>query len=135
MPLDPATALSRLAGIIDGGDREARQAATRGQSSLLLPGLSPRTRNLLVYGVAALVVLAFQGLAFSRAGEKTNPISVLFLIPLLGFALAYVVLRVGSRTRVAQEAPDLSVRLGFVLCFLIGPIGAVVSIALSYQSK
>jgi hypothetical protein len=132
--IDPATALSKLAGIMDRGDREARVAAERGYYPALLPGIRGQGRNLLVYGVAALAVLAVQGLAFSRTGAKTSPIPVLFVMPLIGFVVAYVVLRVGSRTRVAQETPTLSARLGFVLCFLIGPIGAVVW-ALSYKFR
>jgi hypothetical protein len=134
-PLEPAPALSRVASMMDTGDREARAAATRGEYPMLLPKLSLRGRNLLVYGLAALAVLALQGRAFAQDGAKTSPISVLFLFPLIGFAVAYLVLRIGSRTRVSQEPPDLSPRLGFVLCFLIGPIGALISVALSFQSR
>jgi hypothetical protein len=132
--VDPPIALSLVAGAIDRGDAEARQAAERGQYPALLPGWSSTSRNLLIYGVAALAVLGFQGLAFSRTGSETNPIAVLFVIPLMGFIVGYVVLSIGCRTRVAQNSPKQSTRMGFLLCFLIGPLAAVVVLILSLQS-
>jgi hypothetical protein len=133
--IDPATGLSELAATIDRADKAARDAATRGEYPALLPRLTGTARNLVFYGVAALLVLGFQALAFSRTSTETNPFGVLFLFPLIGFALAYVALRVGGRTRVAQEALDVSPRLGFLLCFLIGPIAAAVVVATSFSSK
>jgi hypothetical protein len=134
-PIEPAVALSQLAGAIDRGDAEALQAATRGEYPALLPKLSGPARGLLVYGIAALMVLALQGLAFSRTGSETNPIVVLFVIPLLGFAVGFLVLHVGGRTRVAQAAPEPPTRLGFVLCFLIGPLAGLVVLGLSLRSR
>ena len=133
--IDPATGLSELAATIDRADKGARDAATRGEYPALLPRLTGTARNLVFYGVAALVVLGLQAWAFSRTSTETNPFGVLFLFPLIGFALAYVALRVGGRTRVAQEALDVSPRLGFLLCFLIGPIAAAVVVATSFSSK
>ena len=132
--VDPPTALSELAATIDRGDVEARQAATRGQYPALLPGWTATMRSLLVYGVAALAVLALQGLAFSRSGTETNPIVVLFMFPLIGFGVGYVVLNLGSRTRTVLPAPNLPTRLGFLLCFLIGPLAALVAVLTSLQS-
>lgn len=133
--VDPPIALSQLAGAIDRADVEARRAATRGEYPALLPGLSGTARSLLVYGIAALVVLGFQGLAFSRAGTETNPIMVLFVIPLVGFVIGYLVLSIGGRTRVVGAAPNASTRLGFLLCFLIGPLAGLVTVALSMRSR
>ena len=133
--IGPATGLSELAATIDRADVAARDAATRGEYPALLPRLTGTARNLVFYGVAALLVLGLQALAFSRTSTETNPFGVLFLFPLIGFALAYVALRVGGRTRVAQEALDVSPRLGFLLCFLIGPIAAAVVVATSFSSK
>jgi uncharacterized membrane protein YidH (DUF202 family) len=132
--IDPPIALSMLAGAIDRGDAEARQAAERGEYPALLPNWSSTSRSLLVYGLAALAVLGFQGLAFSRTGTETNPIAVLFVIPLIGFVLGFVVLGIGGRTRVAQSSTNQSTRMGFLLCFLIGPLAAVVVLILSLQS-
>lgn len=132
--LEPATGLSQLAGIIDRGDTEANLAASRGSYAALLPQQSERVRSLIVYGIAALVILAFQGLAFVRDGTDTNPIMVLFLIPLIGFVLGYLVVSIGSRTRVVQPVSNLYTRMGFLLCFLIGPLAAVVAVATSFQS-
>jgi hypothetical protein len=132
--IDPPIALSQLAGAIDRGDVAARQAATRGEYPALFPGLSGVMRSVVIYGVAALVVLGFQGLAFMRTGTETNPIMVLFVIPLIGFVVGYLVLSIGGRTRVAQEAPDSHTRLGFLLCFLIGPLAALVVVLNSLRS-
>jgi hypothetical protein len=132
---DPAVRLRELAQIIDRGDAEARSAAERGEYPALLPKLSATARSLVVYGLAALGIVAFQALGFSRSGTETSPITVLFLIPLVGFVIAFLVLKVGGRTRVTQSSVDTSTRLGFVLCFLIGPLAAAVSVAMSFQSK
>jgi hypothetical protein len=80
------------------------------------------------------VVLGFQGLAFMRTGTETNPIMVLFVIPLIGFVVGYLVFSIGGRTRVAQETPDSHTRLGFLLCFLIGPLAALVVVLNSLRS-
>ena len=134
--VDPPIALSQLAGAIDRGDAESLQAATRGEYPALLPRMSGLTRGLLVYGIAALVVLAFQGLAFSRTGTETNPFMVLFVLPLIGFVVAYLVLSIGGRTRVVQGVPATApTRLGFVLCFLIGPLAGLVIVGMSLQSR
>jgi hypothetical protein len=132
--VDPPTALSQLAGIIDRGDTEARDAATRGHYPALLPAWSGTMRSLLVYGIAALAVLALQGLAFFQTGTETNPFLVLFVFPLIGFGIGYVVLNLGSRTRTAVPPPNLPTRLGFLLCFLIGPLAALVAVLTSLQS-
>jgi hypothetical protein len=132
---DPRTALTEVERTINLGDVEARRAATRGEYPALLPKLSGTARAVIVYGIAALGILAFQRLGFSRAGTETNPITVLFVIPLVGFLVAFLVLRLGGRTRVARPAVDSSTRLGLVLCFLIGPVGAAVSVLMSLQSR
>ena len=134
--VDPPIALSQLAGAIDRGDAASLQAATRGEYPALLPGMTGMVRGLLVYGIAALVVLGFQGLAFSRGGTETNPIMVLFVIPLIGFVVAFLVLSIGGRTRVLQGVPaNPPTRLGFVLCFLIGPLAGLVIVGMSLQSR
>jgi hypothetical protein len=133
--LDPAPGLSQLARIIDRGDAEARLAGSRGAYPALLPRQPEWLRCLIVYGIAALAIVALQGLAFLQRGTETNPIMVLFLIPLIGFVVGYLVLSIGSRTRVTQPvAANLHTRMGFLLCFLIGPLAAVVVAATSWQS-
>jgi hypothetical protein len=133
--IEAPIALSDLAAAIDRGDGEARIAAERGEYPALLPGWSSTTRSLLVYGVAALIVLAFQGLAFNRTGTDTNPFLVLFIIPLIGFAVAFLVLSLGGRARVAQSSASQSTRMGFLICFLIGPVAAAVVLILSLQDS
>jgi hypothetical protein len=134
-PIDPATGLSQVAGTIDLGDTEATQAATRGEQAALLPGMSGTGRGLVVYGIAALLVLGLQALAFSRTGTETNPIIVLFILPLIGFGVGFLVLGIGGRTRVAQAAEASPTRMGFLLCFLIGPVAGLVVLALSLRSR
>lgn len=81
---EPSTGLSELGRKLDEGDAAARRAAERGEYPSLLPGLSGTARSVLVFGIAALVILGLQGLAFARTGTETNPIMVLFVIPLIG---------------------------------------------------
>jgi hypothetical protein len=149
--VEPSTDLERAAGILDQGDLEARRASARGERPALLPKLSPIGRSLAVYGSAALVVLLVQALAFLQTGSKTNPFLVLFVIPMIGFAVAYGVMTVGgrprtkqvvepdpryrSRTQVTQLTPKNYIRLGFLLCFGIGPLAAAVLVLVSIQSK
>lgn len=133
--IEPQTGLRRVAQLLDAADEQALMAQARGHRATLLPKMSSTVRSLAVYGSAALVVLVLQLLAFRHSGDDTNPILVLFVIPALGFAVAYVVLAVGSRTRVAQDPVAARTRLGFLLCFGIGPIAAVIEIAASVQSK
>jgi hypothetical protein len=133
--VDPATNLTQVAELIDGADREATMAGERGNSPILFPGLSTTMRSLVIYGAAAFVILVGQLLAFRHAGDKTSPILVLFVIPAIFFAIAWVVLAVGGRTRVTQAAVRARTRLGFVLCFAIGPIVLILVIASSFSNK
>jgi hypothetical protein len=132
---EPSPGLGQLGGAIDRAKAASTEAATRGQYPAVLPKLTGTVRNLVFYGIAALLVLGLQARYFEKTGTEMNPIAVLFVIPLIGFGLAYIALRVGGRTRMATEPPDVSPRLGFLLCFLIGPIAAAVSVATSFQSK
>jgi hypothetical protein len=133
--IEPPIALTQVAQFIDLTDAEARRASERGHQPLLFARLSPTVRSLVVYGSAALVVLVLQILAFRGSGDKTNPILVLFLIPAICFGIAFAVVSLGNRTRVAQEAIRGRTRLGFVLCFGIGPIAAALLIASSLSGK
>jgi hypothetical protein len=131
--VDPATSLATIEGAIDRGDREARQAAERGQYAGILPGLTPLARSLAVYGVAALVILALQlpqwaslidvGTGKTAPEDGPDPILTLFLIPAIVFAVAYAVLRLGVRTRMDTPKQRPRTRLGFLLCFAVGPLG------------
>ena len=132
--IEPATALGDVGRAIDLGDAEARRAAERGQYPSLLPGASVALRSVAVYGVAALVILAFQGAAFARSGQHTNAVGVLFLIPAIMFAVAFLVLSIGSRTRMATAAVPVHARWGLVFCFLVGPLALLVTVASSYKS-
>jgi hypothetical protein len=133
--VEPSTALGDVGRAIDLGDVEARRAADRGQFPTLLPNLSRGMRAFVVYGTAALVILLLQGVAFGRSGEHTNAISVLFLIPLIGFVLGYIVLSVGSRTRMVMESTGVPARWGLVLCFAVGPVALLISLGTSLRSS
>jgi hypothetical protein len=125
--VDPPTALAQVAGAIDRGDEEARRAAERGQRAGLLPGLGERSRGVLVYLVAAVLVLLAQ-LPLVRGHVPTFRLIVIVVIPLVGFALAFLVLRLGSRARVAEKARTTPARLGFALCFGIGPVVQLIAV-------
>jgi hypothetical protein len=155
--VDPSTELGQVARAIDLGDQEARRADVRGHQAALLPAMSGLLRSLVVYGSAAALVLLLQALEFLRAGKDTNGFAVLFVIPLLGFVVGFVVLALGSRVRVT-ELPETSAsgivnrtqaaqlaarkaaaaprtRLGALLCFGIGPLALIVVLAASVKSK
>lgn len=148
--VEPATDLSRVAAVIDRGDLESRRASDRGYYPVLLPKSSALVRSVVVYGVAALVVLLLQGLAFLHAHQNTNGFTVLFVYPLIGFVLGFIVLQVGSRTRIAQPPQPVGrvrpgqkppkpdgprTRLGLVMCFGVGPAALLVVLATSLNSK
>src|SRR4051812_24349 len=117
---EPAPLLSEVAQGIDTADKEATEAFDRGQYPALLPRWSSGARNFLVYGVAALVVVVAQVVAFFRSdlgrssaadvgsGSGPNPLVVLFLIPLAGFVLGYLVAGVAGRPRVAENRVRLN---------------------------
>ena len=131
--VEPAPLLSEVAADIDRVDQEANEAADRGRYPALLPRWSSFTRNLLIYGIAAAVVVAAQVSAFFRSdlgqdadpaigsGTGPNPVVVLFLIPLVGFILGYVVAGIAGRPRVVEGRVRLNPRLGLLLCFGVGP--------------
>jgi len=133
--IDPSTGLTHVAQAIDATEAQALEASKRGHYPLLFPKLSSMMRSLVIYGGAALVVLLLQILAFRNSGDNTNPILVLFLIPAICFGIAFLVISIGNRTRVVQEAIRGRTRLGFVLCFGIGPIAAALLIASSLTGK
>jgi hypothetical protein len=141
--VEPSTALGDVGRLIDVGDVESRRAAERGHYPALLPTLSATWRSVAVYGTAALVILMLQLLAArpllrSAAERAAHPnddpsaLKDLFVIPLICFAVAFVVLAVGGRSRVSQPSPTSSTRLGLVLCLGIGPLAAVLYVAGAY---
>jgi hypothetical protein len=144
---DPATALRDIAQDIDEADRLAYEAERRGKEPGLLPRWPEMLRSWLVYGVAALCALGLQVLIFYRAsspgaaqtsvtkGAKVasgatatpnpNAFVVLIVVPLICFAIAYVVASLGFRPRIQQGKVPLHARLGLLLCFGIGPFAFV----------
>ena len=141
--VEPAVALGQVGRMIDFGDAHSRYAAERGRYPALLPGLSATSRSTVVYGAAAFVILVLQLLAArpllrtaaqraAHPGADPNAVKDLFVIPLVCFVLAFVVLTLGNRSRVAQPSPSASPRLGLVLCLGIGPLAVVLYVAGAY---
>jgi hypothetical protein len=128
-PVNPATDLAKAAAAIDEADREAMAAAERGRFPALLPRWSPLSRASAVYGIAAALIVIAQVLAFSRKGSNTSGPLVLFLIPAMGYAVAYLTLKLGAHTRVSQATPKIYPRFGLLLCFLIGP-GSILAVSI-----
>lgn len=126
-PVDPATALARLAGTIDRGDLEAKRAGSRGERAGFLPALGPRVRSVIVYGVATLLVLIAQ-LPIIRGKVPYYGLEVIVVIPAIGFGLAFLLLRFGGRSRVDLKAPEVPARLGFLMCFVIGPVVQLIGV-------
>jgi hypothetical protein len=104
-------------------------------------------RNLLIYGVAAAAVIVAQVVSFFRSdlgssdrpdvgsGSGPNAIVVLFVIPLVGFILGYLAAGVAGRTRLAEDKVRANPRLGFLLCFGIGPVIVVGLLINSFASR
>lgn len=126
-PVDPATDLARLAGVIDRGDLEAQHAGTRGEQAGLMPGLGGQTRSWIVYLGAALLVLIAQ-LPLVRGNVPRLDLLVILVIPGIGFLVAFLLLRFGGRSRVDLQAPEVPARLGFLLCFAIGPVVQLIAV-------
>lgn len=126
-PVDPATGLARLAGVIDRGDREAQQAGDRGERAGLLPGIGAGTRSWIVYLGAALLVLVAQ-LPLIRGNVPRLDLLVVLVIPGIGFLAAFLLLRFGGRSRVDLKAPEVPARLGFMMCFAIGPVVQLIAV-------
>jgi hypothetical protein len=126
-PVDPATALARLAGIIDRGDAEADRAGSRGERAGLMPALGPGARSWVVYLVATLLVLIVQ-LPLIRGNVPNYSLAVILVIPGVGFGVAFLLLRFGGRSRVDLRAPEVPARLGFLLCFVIGPVVQLIAL-------
>jgi hypothetical protein len=133
--VDAATGLSAADAAADSAGIEGRRADQRGQSAALLPGWSERARSLLVYAVAALLILLAQWFAFLRTGTGTSPLLVLVLIPMACLLAGYLVLRAGGRARVAGEPPVRHTKLGVLLCFGIGPIAILALIVRSFAAR
>jgi hypothetical protein len=145
--VDPATDLARAAATLDHGDLESKQASDRGFHAAMLPGQSALTRSLVVYGVAAFLVLLLQGLAFQRHGQEASWLKVMIVYPLIGFVLGFIVLQFGSRIRIAQPPEPVGrpragrkppkpdgprTRLGFLLCFLVGPVAGLLIVMATF---
>ena len=134
-PLDPATALSRIEESIRLADQHAEHAARRGADAALLPRWSEGPRNLLVYTLAALAVIAAQAYAFYRNPEP-DPLLVLLAIPLAGFAVGYAVVSLAGRPRILEgRKHSTSTRLGLFLCLGIGPLAVAVLLLRNLTSR
>jgi len=130
---EPAPLLSDVAAAIDEADRTANDALDRGQYPALLPRWPAGARNFLVYGVAAVGVVIAQVISFFRSdlaqesspdvgsGSGPNALVVLFVIPVIGFAIGYVAANLAGRPRIVGSKVQLNPFMGFVLCLLIGP--------------
>jgi hypothetical protein len=144
---EPAPLLSDVAAQIDAADKDANDAADRGQYPALLPRWSPGTRNFLIYGIAALGIVIAQYLAFRRSdlGQETAPdvgsgsgpnaLVVLFVIPLVGYLIGYLVASLAGRPRIADSRVRLNPRMGFLLCFAIGPVAVGALMINSFASR
>jgi hypothetical protein len=145
--IEPAPELTRITDLMATADREANEAADRGRYPALLPRWPAGMRNLLIYGIAASAVIVAQMVSFFRSdlasgdqpdvgsGSGPNALVVLFLIPLAGFVLGLLAANVAGRTRLEEDQVKTSPRLGFLLCFGIGPVIVVALMIHSFTSR
>ena len=128
-PDDPAPALHQVGQAIDRVDEIATRADRRGRLPALWPQLPATARNLVIYGAAALAALGVQAGALLRDsaaspdGAPDLNFPLLFIaVPLVAFLVASFVVSVAAKPRIEQGEVELARRMGFVLCFLIGPL-------------
>jgi multidrug efflux pump subunit AcrA (membrane-fusion protein) len=120
---DPDEAIRRAVQAIDQADVEARQAEERGMRPVLLPTMSTKGRNGLVYAAAAFGMwLVSCGLySFSsRSGSASIGLLLWSLcgLPAMAFFAAYVVISIFGRAKVQSLGQvDHSARLGGLICF------------------
>jgi hypothetical protein len=143
---EPAPEISRIADLMATADREATEAADRGRYPALLPRWPAGARNLLIYGVAAGLVIIAQMVSFFRSdlgsdqpdvgsGSGPNALVVLFVIPLIGWVVGYLLASAAGRTRLEEDQVKTSPKLGFLLCFGIGPVIVVALMVHSFTSR
>lgn len=139
--VDPATGLARVAGAIDRGDKAARAAAERGQYAGFLPGLSTAGRSFVVYEIAALVVLLIQIPQWVDLVDSTKNsagpsfVGVMILLPAIAFGIAYAVMSFGTGTRMSGTKQRARTRMGFLMCFGVGPLGLLIVFAVNWQQN
>jgi hypothetical protein len=120
---DAEEAIRRAVRAIDQADAEVRQAEERGLRPVLLPAMSTKGRNALVYSVAAFGMwLISCGLySFSpRSGSASIGLLLwsMFGLPAMAFFAGYVVISIFGRAKLQSLGQvDHSTRLGGLICF------------------
>src|SRR5262249_21883456 len=110
---------------IQRADAETYEATVRGQQAALWPKLQPVARNLLVYGLATVVLGVVQIILLLGSSILTrgNPPTVfvpvgLCGLPVVAFVAGYITLATVGQPRI-QTGPsaNVSVKLGLLICF------------------
>lgn len=120
---DPDEAIRRAVKAIDQADAEARQAEERGMRPVLLPTMSTKGRNALVYSVAAfgmwLVSCGLYSFGSRSGSASIGPLLWSMCgLPSIAFFAGYMVISIFGRAKVQSLGQaDHSARLGGLICF------------------
>ncbi|GAB6901438.1 hypothetical protein [Kineosporia succinea] len=131
-PVEPQTDLARVAQLLDAAEVEGAAAHNRAIRPNLLPGLGGGTRGFVVFGVTALVIMLVQFIGFATTGNNPDFIRYGVVVPLIGFVVASVALKLGNRSRDPEVAASpVPTRLGLLLCFGALPVLFLILIAVN----
>ena len=132
---DPWAALDAADRHADAADAAAADAEAASVRPPLLPGATPLTRSLVVYGAGAAIAMAVQiglimlsdarGFTFSIAAWACTG------LPAMAFFAGFGALTVWGRPAIDDGRPvDRNPRLGFAICFLAMPVATCGYLAL-----
>jgi len=118
-------------------DTAARQAEERGMRPVLLPGISPTGRSVLVYGAATAVMWLVSCGLFTFSPQSGGASVGLLLwsicgLPAIAFFGGFLTLAIFGRARVQSAGQDhYSKRLGGLICFVGMSVGWILFVAVS----
>lgn len=123
---DPAQAIQLARQYTDTADATTAQVEQLAEQPRLLPGLSPVTRNLLVYGTCALLaVLAQYALLLVADPAHLDAITLIAWIctgfPAMAWIAGFVIISVWGRPYLGDPTAARNPKLGFAVCFLAMP--------------
>jgi hypothetical protein len=131
---DPVQALGLVRQHTDLADTQIAEVERMAQQPPLLPGSSPLTRNLAVYGACSVVavVVLYALLAVSgvtHLGTATL-LGAMCALPLLAWIGGYVATGVLGRPRIGDADVPRNPRLGLLVCFVVMPLAVCGFVAL-----
>jgi hypothetical protein len=120
-PREPQTALGDVARLIDQANLAAERADEAGAAPAFLPHWSATSRNLLIYGLCALLTLLLQSQLFV-INKNPSPFTTLGIIPGVCFLIGFLLIRNVGAPRIGRGSRRRSAKTGAIMCFGILPV-------------